>query len=126
MLNEKLDLAPGVITGDTVQTVFAHAKAKSFAVPGVNVIGTNTVNAALETAVAVNSPVIIQFSNGGASFFAGKGLKNEGQQASDCRGRFGRSPHSSDGRVVWGAGNHPHRPCGQETAALGGWDAGRR
>lgn len=81
MTNGKINLAPGVITGDTVQELFAHAKANQFAIPGVNVIGTNTVNAAMETAVAINSPVIIQFSNGGASFFAGKGLKNEGQRA---------------------------------------------
>lgn len=77
----KLDLGSGVITGDTVQELFAYAKANKFAIPGVNVIGTDTVNAALETAVSINSPIIIQFSNGGASFFAGKGLKNEGQRA---------------------------------------------
>lgn len=71
----------GVITGDQVQEIFAHAKEKQFALPAANVIGTNSVNAVLETAVAVNSPVILQFSNGGASFFAGKGLSNEGEQA---------------------------------------------
>ncbi len=81
MTNERIDLAPGVITGDTVQELFAYAKAEQFALPGVNVIGTDTVNAAMETAVQVNSPLIIQFSNGGASFFAGKGLSNEGQRA---------------------------------------------
>jgi fructose-bisphosphate aldolase class II len=73
-------IAPGVVTGDKVQELFAHAKANEFAVPGVNVTGTNTVNAVLETARDVNSPVIIQFSNGGAAFFAGKGLGNEGQK----------------------------------------------
>jgi len=81
MTAEKLNLPPGVITGDQVQAVFSYAKAHQFAIPGVNVIGTNTVNAAMETAVQVNSPVIIQFSNGGAVFFAGKGLSNEGQRA---------------------------------------------
>ncbi len=81
MTNEKLNLEAGVITGDTVQTLFAHAKAKKYALPAVNVIGTNTVNAAMETAVQVNSPIIIQFSNGGATFFAGKGLNNDGQRA---------------------------------------------
>jgi fructose-bisphosphate aldolase class II len=81
MTNERIDLAPGVITGDTVQELFAYAKAKQFALPGVNVIGTDTVNAAMETAVQVNAPLIIQFSNGGASFFAGKGLSNDGQRA---------------------------------------------
>lgn len=72
---------PGVLTGDDVQTVFKIAKEEGFALPAVNVVGTNSVNAVLEAAREVNSPVIIQFSNGGASFFAGKGLSNENQQA---------------------------------------------
>ncbi|MCX6180961.1 MAG: class II fructose-bisphosphate aldolase [Bacteroidetes bacterium] len=74
-------IKPGVITGDGVQQVFKLAKAKKFALPAVNVTGSNTINAVLETAVAVNGPVIIQFSNGGAIFNAGKGLKNENQRA---------------------------------------------
>ncbi|MBL3654856.1 class II fructose-bisphosphate aldolase [Fulvivirga sediminis] len=74
-------LKPGVITGDDVQKLFKYAKEKQFALPAVNVTGTNTVNAVLETAAAIKSPVIIQFSNGGASFFAGKGLPNTDQQA---------------------------------------------
>src|SRR6056300_352613 len=71
----------GVITGKQVQEVFKLAKAKSFALPAVNVIGSNTINAVLETGASLNSPVIIQFSNGGAQFNAGKGLSNENQQA---------------------------------------------
>lgn len=76
----KEQLAPGVITGEDVQKVFAYAKAHQFALPAANVTGTNTVNAVLEAAVAVNSPVIIQFSNGGAVFFAGKSVKNTGER----------------------------------------------
>jgi fructose-bisphosphate aldolase class II len=77
------DLIPaGVIVGDNVQQVFAFAKANGFALPAVNCTGTNTVNAALETARDMNAPMIIQFSNGGAAFYAGKGLSNEGQRAS--------------------------------------------
>ena len=71
------NIPKGVLTGDDVQKVFRLAKEKSFALPAVNVIGTNTINAVLETAAEVNSPVIIQFSNGGAHFNAGKGLLNE-------------------------------------------------
>lgn len=71
----------GVITGKTVQELFAYAKEKGFAIPAVNVTGTNTINAVLETAASVNSPVIIQLSNGGASFYAGKSLSNDGQKA---------------------------------------------
>lgn len=71
----------GVATGDEVQQIFQLAKSKGFALPAVNVTGSNTVNAVLETAAELRSPVIIQFSNGGAQFNAGKGLNNEGQKA---------------------------------------------
>lgn len=72
---------PGVVTGDDVQKLFQVAKQEGFALPAVNVVGTNSINAALEAAKETNSPIIIQFSNGGASFFAGKGIKAEGQEA---------------------------------------------
>jgi fructose-bisphosphate aldolase class II len=72
---------PGVVTGDDVQAIFKIAKENLFALPAVNVVGSDSVNGVLEAAAAVNSPVIIQFSNGGAGFTAGKGLKLEGQQA---------------------------------------------
>ncbi|TAN51668.1 MAG: class II fructose-bisphosphate aldolase [Methylococcaceae bacterium] len=72
---------PGVITGEDVQKVFALCKANKFALPAVNVVGTDSINAVLEAAAKVKAPVIIQFSNGGAQFVAGKGLKLEGQKA---------------------------------------------
>jgi len=72
---------PGVITGDEVKEVFDFANDNNFALPAVNVIGTDSINGVLETAREVNSPVIIQFSNGGSAFYAGKGLSNDGQQA---------------------------------------------
>ncbi|SLM64702.1 MULTISPECIES: class II fructose-bisphosphate aldolase [Dickeya] len=72
---------PGVITGDDVQKVFAVAKENRFALPAVNCVGTDSINAVLEAAAKVRAPVIVQFSNGGAVFTAGKGLKAEGQQA---------------------------------------------
>lgn len=71
----------GVITGDKMAELLDHAKENGFAMPAANVIGTNSVNAVLETARDVNAPVILQFSNGGASFFAGKGLSNANQEA---------------------------------------------
>lgn len=71
----------GVLTGDHVQDIFSMAKANQFALPAANVVGTNSANAVLETARDVNSPVILQFSSGGAGFFAGKGLDNTNQQA---------------------------------------------
>jgi len=75
------NIKPGVATGDEVQAIFKYAKEKSFALPAVNVIGSNSINAVLETAAEINSPVIIQFSNGGAQFNAGKGLSNENQRS---------------------------------------------
>lgn len=72
---------PGVLFGEDVQKVYQHAKDTGFAIPAVNVVGTDSVNAILEAAAKVNSPVIIQFSNGGASFYAGKGLSNENEKS---------------------------------------------
>jgi fructose-bisphosphate aldolase, class II len=72
----------GVATGQLVTDIFQYAKENKFALPAVNVIGSSNVNAVLETAAKLNSPVIIQFSNGGAAFNAGKGLSNDGQKAS--------------------------------------------
>ena len=66
---------PGVLTGSEAKKLFAYAKENKFAIPAVNVVGTDSVNAVLEAAAKVNSPIIIQFSNGGASYYAGKGLK---------------------------------------------------
>ena len=74
-------IKPGVATGDEVQEIFNYAKEKGFALPAVNVIGSDSINAVMETAAALKAPVIIQFSNGGAQFNAGKGLSNENQQA---------------------------------------------
>ena len=75
------NIKPGVATGDQVQEIFKYAKEKGFALPAVNVTGSNTINGVLETAAKLKAPVIIQFSNGGAQFNAGKGLSNDGQQA---------------------------------------------
>ncbi len=71
MAGLKDKIGPGVITSELVQEVYDYAKAHQFALTGANVTGTNTINAVLETAKEINSPVIIQLSNGGASFFAG-------------------------------------------------------
>jgi fructose-bisphosphate aldolase class II len=75
------NIKPGVATGDQVQEIFRYAKEKGFALPAVNVTGNNTVNGVLETAAKLNAPVIIQFSNGGGQFNAGKGLSNAGEKA---------------------------------------------
>lgn len=82
-------IKPGVATGKEVQEIFKLAKQKGFALPAVNVVGSNTVNTVLETAKELNSPVIIQFSNGGAQFNAGKGLSNENEKAAIAGGVAG-------------------------------------
>ena len=71
----------GVLFGDDVQKVYQYAKQNGFALPAINVVGTDSVNGVLEAAAKVKSPVIIQFSNGGAAYYAGKGLSNEGERA---------------------------------------------
>jgi fructose-bisphosphate aldolase class II len=72
----------GVATGDEVQALLSAAKQGGYAYPAVNVVNTNSINSVLETAKKVNSPVVVQLSNGGAAFFLGKGLKLDGQEAS--------------------------------------------
>ncbi len=77
----KMKFKPGLVYGQALQDLYQYAKENRFAIPAVNVIGTDSVNGVLETAKLVNSPVIIQFSNGGGQFYAGKGLKLENDKA---------------------------------------------
>ncbi len=90
-MSEKISskVAPGVATGDSLQEIFRIAKDQQFAIPAVNVTGTNTVNGVMESAREAGSPVIIQFSNGGAAFYAGKGLSNSGEKAAIIGGVAG-------------------------------------
>jgi fructose-bisphosphate aldolase class II len=74
-------IKPGVATGAAVQEIFSLAKQKGFALPAINVTSSSTINAVMETAAKLKAPVIIQFSNGGSHYFAGKGLSNENEKA---------------------------------------------
>ena len=74
-------IEPGLVTGSDVQEIFRIAKEQQYALPAVNVIGTHSMNAVLEAARDANSPIIVQFSNGGAQFYAGKSLSNDNQKA---------------------------------------------
>jgi fructose-bisphosphate aldolase class II len=96
------NIKPGVATGKQVQDIFNHAKANGYALPGVNVVGSNTINAVLETAAELNSPVIVQFSNGGAQFNAGKGLSNDNQKAAILGAATG-AKHVHDLAEAYGA-----------------------
>ncbi|AVJ19098.1 class II fructose-bisphosphate aldolase [Serratia rhizosphaerae] len=84
---------PGVITGDDVQKVFAVAKENNFALPAVNCVGSDSINAVLEAAAKVRAPVIVQFSNGGAAFIAGKGLKTDVPQGAAILGAISGAYH---------------------------------
>jgi fructose-bisphosphate aldolase, class II len=95
-------IKPGVATGDEVQAIFKYAKEKGFALPAVNVTSSCTVNAVLEAAAKVNSPVIIQFSNGGSLYNAGKGLSNENERAAIAGGVAG-AKHIHELAVLYGA-----------------------
>lgn len=95
-------IKPGVATGDQVQEIFRYAKEKGFALPAVNVTSSSSVNAVMETAAKLNSPVIIQFSNGGALFNAGKGLSNENERAA-IAGAVAGAKHIHELAELYGA-----------------------
>ena len=95
-------IRPGVATGKEIQKIHQYAKNQGFALPAVNVIGSNSINSVLETAAELNSPVIIQFSNGGAHFNAGKGLSNENQKAAIAGGIAG-AKHVHEMAKAYGA-----------------------
>lgn len=82
-MNSKLSeiVKPGVATAEAMQIIFEHAKTNEYALPAVNVVGTDSVNAVMEAAKVVNTPIIVQFSNGGGQFFAGKGISDSMQAA---------------------------------------------
>lgn len=96
------NIKPGVATGDDVQRIFEYAKQKGFALPAVNVTSSSTVNTVMETAAKLNSPVIIQFSNGGGQFFAGKGLKNDNERAA-IAGSIAGAKHIHELAELYGA-----------------------
>ncbi|KAG2363739.1 hypothetical protein BDR07DRAFT_1403477 [Suillus spraguei] len=78
-----LDIVPaGVLTGDNVRKLFDYAKENKFAIPAINVTSSSTANAVLEAARDIKSPIILQVSQGGSAYYAGKGLANDSQQAS--------------------------------------------
>jgi fructose-bisphosphate aldolase, class II len=83
------NIKSGVATGAEVQTIFAYAKQNSFALPAINVTSSSTVNGVIETAARLKAPVIIQFSNGGCQFFAGKALNNDNEKATILGGISG-------------------------------------
>ena len=99
----------GVLFGDEVNEVYADAKANEYALPAVNVVSTSTINAVMETAAKLNSPVIIQLSFGGGHFYAGKSLDDTGFVASSA-GCISAAKHvHTMGRALWGDGDFAYR-----------------
>jgi len=96
------NIKPGVASGDEVQAIFKYAKEKGFALPAVNVTNSCTVNAVMEAAAKVNAPVIIQFSNGGAHYNAGKGLSNANERAA-IAGAVSGAKHIHELAELYGA-----------------------
>lgn len=96
------NIKPGVATGDQVQEIFKYAKEKGFALPAVNVTSSSTINGVMETAARLNAPVIIQFSNGGGLFMAGKGLSNENERAA-IAGSISGAKHIHELAELYGA-----------------------
>ena len=92
----KSKLKPGVVYGDSYRTLLSHCKAENYALPAVNVVGTNTVNAVLEAAARNTSDVIIQLSNGGAQFLRRPGPARR-QRRQDARRGLGRASHAPAG-----------------------------
>ncbi|MCK5284194.1 MAG: class II fructose-bisphosphate aldolase [Alphaproteobacteria bacterium] len=66
-------LKPGVVIGDDYKTLLKACKDGNYALPAVNVVGSNSINAVMEAAAKNKSDIIIQLSNGGAQFYAGTG-----------------------------------------------------
>lgn len=97
----------GVFNSIEAMQLFEVAKKHNFALPAINVVGTNSLNASLEAARDVDAPVIIQFSNGGAYFYAGKGLSNEGQRAAIAGGISG-AQHVHQMAEYYGVDVHLH------------------
>jgi fructose-bisphosphate aldolase class II len=73
---------PGVVTGKALMDLLDNAKANGYAIPGVNIVGTNSINACMEAAAKYGGPVIVTFSKGGGQFIAGKSVNNDADQAS--------------------------------------------
>ena len=102
-MSEKIreKVAPGVATGEALREIFRIARNERFAIPAVNVVGTDSINAVMEAARTVNSPVIIQFSNGGGIFMAGKGLKNENERVA-IKGSIAGAQHIHEIAELYG------------------------
>jgi len=73
---------PGVVTGEALKDLLNYAKTKGFAIPGVNIVGTNSINACMEAAAKYGGPVMVTFSKGGGQFIAGKSCDNTDDKAS--------------------------------------------
>ena len=122
----KNGIKPGVVYGEQLVRLFEICKSEGFALPAVNCVNTESVNGTLEAAAKVNSPVIIQFSNGGSIFYAGKGLKTE-EKRPDVIWRYKcSSTYPQCSFFLWCACNITYRSLCKEIVTLVGWSFGSR
>ncbi len=108
----------GVLFGEELEALYQDAKNNEFAIPAVNITGTDTINASLEAAAKVNSPIIIQFSNGGAQFIAGKGMPNDKLQANIFGGVSGALHIHTCCKILWSSGDCAYGSCCKKMVAL--------
>merc|ERR1712151_687911 len=73
---------PGVVTGEALNDLLNHAKTNGYAIPGVNIVGTNSINACMEAAAKYGGPIMVTFPKGGGQYIAGKTLSNDNDEAS--------------------------------------------
>ena len=106
----KMKMKPGVVTGTALQEMFEYLKEQRCALPAVNVISSSSVNAALQAAREASSPIMIQFSNGGGVFNAGKYLDNTNQRAAIAGSAAGSDARLEDGRALRSSGYFAYRP----------------
>lgn len=103
LMTKILDIVkPGVVTGENLQKLFAFARENGFAFPSVNCVGTDSINAVIEAGAKAKSPVMVQFSNGGASFIAGKGIKVDRPQGAAILGAISGALHARNVAEYYG------------------------
>ena len=93
---------PGVVTGENLQKLFQVARENGYAFPAVNCVSTDTINGVLEAAAKARSAVMIQFSNGGAQFLAGKGMKSDIPQYAAIKGAISGALHARNVAADYG------------------------
>eukprot|EP00275_Glaucocystis_incrassata_P001591 EC123413.1.p1 GENE.EC123413.1~~EC123413.1.p1 ORF type:complete len:126 (+),score=24.91 EC123413.1:73-450(+) len=119
-------LKPGVVYGEDLLKLFKYAQEKGFAIPSMNCTSSSTINSVLETAREMKAPIAVQFSEGGAAFYAGKGISNAGEAASIMGAIAGAKHVHRSCKGIWGPCGPPYRSLHEEASPLTGRHHRRR